>query len=500
MHTTPSLSVRKIVPVVILAALVIMMFSGCRTKCVEGSKIYPECLGADNPNRVIPTITLEFWNLHDDSGVFRGAIQRFEKKPWEDFKVKINYKTFTNEENYEEYLMSKLAEGEGPDIFAMDQSWLTKHQKKISPLPESVGLTPEKMREDFQSVAANAVIKEDPVAKVDRIYALPLYVDTLALYYNKNLFSKLNPDETKKPRETWGKIKKQTVEIKKENQNSPEGYVYTGIAMGREDNIRHAIDILSMLFLQYGVELVESDYSKIALENAAEALKEYKSFEHGAAEIQGNWNQLITAFYPKEQELGAFVRNKVGMIFGYATTYDDIVELIEKHEKDRDDNTIDVNDVGVVEAPQIKSGDDRTSGEFAVYLADFDILTVSASSDPNEQKLAWQFLLEIATDENNFLKEYFEKTHKPTALVGSLNDAQKKEKFFGVFARQIQLAKTLPYLDKNDYWKIFSQAIDKQNRQGNSKVLEKAEERLKCVLEIVTGKSKTPDAECTELE
>jgi ABC-type glycerol-3-phosphate transport system substrate-binding protein len=499
MHTKNiSHTLRVAIWIGLLVILSTIVFSGCRTKCVEGSKSYPECLGEDNPNRVIPTITLEFWNLHDQADIYRGAIQRFERKPRNDFNVKINYKTFTNETKYEEYLMSKMAQGEGPDIFAMHHSWLPKHQKKISPMPESSGMTPEMLRQKFQAVAANAVIKKDPVAKIDRIYGLPLYVDTLALYYNKNLFSKLNPDETNQPRETWEQIKKQTVEIKKEDQNSLEKYTYTGIAMGREDNIKYGIDILSMLFLQYGVELVEDDYKKINFDNTEIALKEYKSFEHGALEYQANWNQLITGMYPKEKDLGAFVRNKVGMIFGYSSTYQELVDLIDEHKNNKSNNVIDESDIGIAEAPQIKSREDMREGEFPVYLADFHVLTVSAGSTGQKQDLAWSFLNEIATDEANFLKEYYEKTKKPSALISGISDTQKKEKTFGVFSRQIQFSKTFPYLDKDDYNTLFSEAVSKARKRGVSQVLENAKNGMECVLQFVTGRSRTPDADCTE--
>jgi len=489
---------------VLLILILPFVLSGCRSKCVEGSKDYPECLGKDNPNIVKPTVTLTFWNLYDDKEVFKGAIQQFEKKPRDDVKVKINYQEFTNEEKYEEYLMSKLAEGDGPDIFAMHYSWLPRHQKKIAPMPESTGMNPEIFRNTFQDVAAKVLIRKDEVAGLERIYGLPLYIDTLALYYNKNLFKLLLPEDKNKPGETWEEIKAQVVHIKQEDPNSLERFKVTGIAMGRSDNIRHAVDILSMLFLQEGVELVDSAKKKITLnegDSAKKAMELFKSFEYGSTSIQENWNQLITALYPKEQELGAFVRGKVGMIFGFSTTYQELEDLITAHEKERGGTPIKSSDIGIIEVPQPKSqaNRDEGNGEFAVTLADFYPLTVSASSSDQKRELAWEFLHDIATDEN-FLKKYNEMTHKPSAMINGVSDEQKRDKLFGVFSRQIQYAKTLPIMNKQDYTDIFSYAISKAITKGVSNVLKRAGEQMQCVLEIATETSKTPDTDCTEIE
>ena len=131
-------------------------------------------------------VTLQFWGTFDDQSFYDSAISAFEKAyP----NVKIIYKSFPFED-YEKELVNSFAAGTGPDIWLMHNTWLPKHADKIQPLPQQV-LQGEKNPlftiKDFQDQFLDVTLAD--LTQDGQIYALPVYVDTLGLYYNKDIFN-----------------------------------------------------------------------------------------------------------------------------------------------------------------------------------------------------------------------------------------------------------------------------------------------------------------------
>ena len=121
-------------------------------------------------------ITLSFWGVEDQNAV-RELIDSYSAvNP----NARISYQQF-NESNYEKELVNALASGGGPDIFMVHNSWLPKHWGKISPFSDT-SLSLADFRQLFPTVA------EQDFVNNGRIFALPLYIDTLAFIYNKDFF------------------------------------------------------------------------------------------------------------------------------------------------------------------------------------------------------------------------------------------------------------------------------------------------------------------------
>jgi len=461
------------------------------------------------------TITLRIWNLYDEEKAFRGTIDRFKSKYRDQYNIIIDYKTFTNEEKYEELLIDAMAAGNGPDIFAMHHSWLPKHKNKIFPAPESL-ITPEMYRDTFVKVVFDRMIDTDEDG-LEQVYGVPMYVDTLALYYNKNIFELIKPEAKTKPEKTWEGIKAQSRAISEPDQ-SLDRFKRSGIAMGRADNIRHAIDILQMIMAQEKVQLYD-DEGNIILHKTQKtpsgrkgkfmrnALSLYTSFDTGWESLHESWNEFITAKHPKDKELGAFVRQKTAMIFGYSGMYNELKELIKEYDKE---NPIRIKDIGIIEAPQILSDEERGENEFPVYLANFYPLTVSKHSEHPD--LAWEFLLDASgadgySDYNKIIPG------RPTALQPEASRsgcnnaescidimAQKADKIYGPFAREVQYSTTFVQFDKKMFHDILVNAIQRAKRRGIEKVVETAAKQLQCVVDQVRGTAKTQDQDCLALQ
>mgnify|MGYP000376597404 CR=1 FL=1 len=477
-----------------------MGFTGCRTKCEEGSSAWPECAEGDAtppPN----TRTLWVWNLHDPKDAFTGQFQAFPNVvPGIEPGLNVEYRQFTNPYEYEKLLMSEIAQGQGPAVFAIDPSWLTKYPDLFAPMPVDL----------LSDIPAGAETDTtDPTAKLDAIffpivrehltrdgdvYALPMYVDTLALYFNSNIFSNaiFNSITDNKPAETWEGIKEQTKEMT-EKDKSIERFRLTAIALGRADNIRLAADIVKMLFLQHGAALFDSQAGNAIIAEAQgtvsgtgreyfpgiEAMKLFTGFAD-ATNITYNWNRLITALYPQLDEIGAFARGKTAMIFGYSSTYNDIVATIEGLSKNRVD-TIKVEDIDVAPAPQL----DGFGSEGQVALGKMYPFAVNKNllnTRPILVDDGWQLIKYLTTDPE-VVRGYQRQTRKPSALR-SLNPEQQSEQLYGVFARQVPFADLVDVISPEDFERILQNALKELEIQElEESVMPAMQARLQCLFD-----------------
>ncbi|MEK7528256.1 MAG: ABC transporter substrate-binding protein, partial [Patescibacteria group bacterium] len=152
-------------------ALIVFSISGCRKRSGGSS-------GAK--------IELTYYKLFDDEDTVKSAISDYESA---NPGVNITYKKFTDVNEYEEMLLNELAEGEGPDIFEIQNTWVPRYMKKVVPFSSEV-LTPEVFEQTFVSVAADDLIQVDTRDGEVKIYGMPLSVDSIALYYKKEYFDR----------------------------------------------------------------------------------------------------------------------------------------------------------------------------------------------------------------------------------------------------------------------------------------------------------------------
>ena len=136
---------------------------------------------------------VNFWGIADndnDVKAVRAVIEEYQKI---NKGVRIDFAPFDDAKNYEKTLLNALATGKAPDIIAFHNTWLTKHYDKIIPIPETIfplsalqQLFPYVVEQDF--VLRQAQDESSRQEEKSFIVALPLYIDTLALLYNKDLF------------------------------------------------------------------------------------------------------------------------------------------------------------------------------------------------------------------------------------------------------------------------------------------------------------------------
>jgi multiple sugar transport system substrate-binding protein len=385
-------------------------------------------------------VDLEIWGLFDDSDVFREIFENF-KKIDPDIRS-INYKKFTVE-NYESDLLEAMASGQGPDIFIIHNTWLPSFQDKMTPAYSTI-ISEQKFKKDFMDVAAEDFISEG------EIYAVPLTIDSLALFYNKDLF---NSAGIPLPPSNWEDFLKDVKIITKLDEFG--SISRSGAAMGTSNNINRSTDILSLLIMQQGGEMNYGN--QVAFDNQAgeKALAFYTDFSKKSSSYY-SWNPQM------HNSLDAFSEGNLAMMFNYSWQ----IEAIKRKNPKLN--------FSVAPFPQIT---DQNRISYANYWGygvskNKNIKTEKVTSNnksgisplTNEVRIfkAWKLLKFMASKADSadyFYNEelkldpkfdaaalYAEKTKKPVARR-DLVEMQKTDPTLGVFAEQNVFAKSWKQID-----------------------------------------------------
>lgn len=385
-------------------------------------------------------VDLTFYGL-DDSDALDPIISQYREKR---SNVRIKYKKFADPVAFENLLVNEIAEGEGPDIFYIGNTWLPRHTKKMVPLASET-LTPANFSETFVNVTAEDFIQPDPADGNRKIYALPLFVDTLALYYNKEHFEQKLP-ERGKPANNWDALKE---DANKMREQSEDGKLERGaIALGRSDNIALAPDIFYNFLLQAGVDFYDKEFKQVQMAGAGQ---EYFDYFVSFAVPQNKNYSWSTELAPPERplaEVEAFLAGKVSAILAYSDFYPRLENEI-KNVRTRNPAVVDKNDVGVARIPQIAADE----ADFRV-LANYYGLAVSRNS--KNPKAAWDFVQFAAGKASS--QTYHSKTKKPAARRDLIED-QKKEPVTEIFVSQVGYASSFRLYSKDRFDRILKDAM-----------------------------------------
>jgi multiple sugar transport system substrate-binding protein len=249
--------------------------------------IIPKLFGNSNTK-----VTLTYWGLWEDSKTMQSLINGFERQNPD---ITINYSQ-QDIKQYRERLLTRIADGNGPDIFRFHNSWYPMYAGILLPLPSDT-ITPADFKKTFYPVASNDLIQNGG------IYGIPLEIDTLVLYTNSQLFQAAGLQ----PPTNWNDFISDARAI---TVKDTDGKIKTaGAAMGTSDNITHAPDILSLLFLQNGVNLLKT---QDASDRAVNALTFYTAF---ATDNNNVWDNTL------DPSILAFSKGNLAMYFGYSWDY-----------------------------------------------------------------------------------------------------------------------------------------------------------------------------------
>lgn len=408
-------------------------------------------------------ITLNYWRVYDGQDDFAEIIAKYNAQhPY----VTINYRKLRYDE-YEEELLNAFAEDRGPDIFSIHNTWVKKYESKIEPMPSQTTMvwqttqgTIKKETVAETKVARSMNLKElkqnfadvvySDVVINNKIYGLPLSVDTLAMYYNQSLFDQAGITEIPK---YWNRDFQQTVK-KLSKQDLKGNILQSGVALGGSTNIERYSDILSVLMMQNGANMM-SDSGQVLFNTVPEnspnsdynpglmALKFYTDFANPVKEVY-SWNNKL------ENSINSFASGKTAIMFGYAYHLPTIKTMAPK-----------LNFM-VAPLPQIEGS--GTPVNFANYWVEV------VSKKSQHQNEAWNFVQFLTSADQ--VGSYLSKTKKPAALR-SLVSKQTEDLEIGVFASQVLTAKSW-YKGKNASVMegFFAQMIDETLADTENKIME----------------------------
>lgn len=273
----------------VLVPIAVFMLSGCGEEVAVPYKI-----------------ELEVWGVFDDSdayGEFFGKYTELNKN----HIGGISYRKMS-EDTYRDDLIRAFAEGNGPDIFMIRNSWLPLFENLIAPAPD-YQTNEKEIRDAFVDVAVDDSLIDG------KLYAVPLSVDSLALYYNKDIFDAAG---IVSPPATWDDL---LLDAKLLNEVDAYGnIVQSGVALGTAKNINRSTDILLALALQRGLEPKSDAFGNtlpFGDDSMTRSLDFYSRFAAVGSEYY-SWN-------PRQHySIDAFYEGTLGMMINYSWHADTI--------------------------------------------------------------------------------------------------------------------------------------------------------------------------------
>jgi len=342
-------------------------------------------------------------------------------------------------QDYSQRLKDAWARGRGPDIFELPASSIGEFTNDfILPIPPTTtvynyqrkkillrteteitpvtvpSVTPTQIQRDFADVVYEDVVRDG------KIYGLPLSLDTLVLYYNRDLLRSANIAE---PPKSWTGLVNAVPRLTSADEDGK--ILQSAIPLGTGSNIDHAADIMSLLMLQSGVRL-QTPEGEVMLDSTVledgtnvgqRALDFYTSFANPAKKSYA-WNAA------QSEARESFIREKSAMYLGYGYERNEIAAEASMN-----------FDLAPIPHLQEDGKDALVSGQgnpLQVNFGNYWVLSVfQRTAYPQE---AWNFVQFIAK-QPDVARAYLDTTSRVGALRSILQEQQEEDQR-GILASQ----------------------------------------------------------------
>lgn len=415
----------KIVLIMLVLAL-LLAGAWSTVSCAPFSKCpWQKCTGNKCGSEKAKKATLTFVGAWDTADDWKNVITKFRQYEISkrNIDVTVQYEQL-DKDNYEPMLLDRMINKQSPDIFMIYNTWLPKYQQRIVEMPTSI-MTMDEFEKYFPSVA-----KSDLVAD-DKIYSLPLYVDTLALYYNKDML--LNAGFIEPPK-TWDEFANY---VEKLTQIDKNGNIQRmGAAIGGSDRVIRSQDILMLLVMQNNLKTKESKNPiSFRTPEAERAVKFYTDFADPTKRFY-TWD-----YNNKTYSVDAFTQGLAAMDIGYSYEVADIQKKTN-------------GNLNYAIAPMPQQYPDNK-----INYANYWTPVVSKDASCTQEKgvtvdckeLAWDFISFAAQADN--VMPYLESTGRAGAnLIVAKKQAAESGSKVSTFASQVLTARSWNNVsnDKND--------------------------------------------------
>lgn len=420
-----SFSLRRAAPLILAAvSLFTLTGFGCRRPGGSGDALAQSLL---------------VWGLWHESGQMQPILDAFEEQTG----VTVEYKKLASVATYEKELLEALAQGRGPDVFVIHHTWVEGKRGIMSPAPPNI-IDERAVREEFVDVVASDVVRDGLV------YALPTSVDTLALYFNRDLLSAAG---VARPPRTWDEFQRAVERITRVTRVGT--LEQSAAALGSAANVNRASDILQLLMLQSGLTIVEPD-GRVSLANdiGERALTFYTDFANKSKKV-------FTWDLSQDFSIDAFAEGDTAMILNYS------YHLPTIHAKNPRLS------FSVAPAPQIADSTPRTFASYWPY---------AVSNTSRAPVSSWQFVRFLTANAPS--TSLNQQAGTPPARRDAV-ETFARDPNLGVFAESTLTAVTWPRVDIVVADAIFNRMIDDfvTNAATAQDALRRAEDQLEQLIE-----------------
>ncbi|NDE68321.1 extracellular solute-binding protein, partial [bacterium] len=257
-----------------------------------------------NQDTTLPSI--EVWGTVSQD-TFNQLLQEVNRSQTQ--QIQVNYVEKTPA-SFDKDFITTLARGGGPDAVLLPQDLIFKHRDKILTIPYTTI-----SQRDFMDTY---VQESEKYIDSSGILALPLMIDPLVMFVNKDMFT--NAGLAVYPKQ-WNEFDRLTnLLTQKDNKGNVRR---SAIALGEFSNLTHAREVLGTILLQAGnpVTVVTGDglfrsalgYDDIkGAESTAAGLSFFNQFSN-PSQPNYSWNRSLPSSF------NSFLGGKLATYFGFAS-------------------------------------------------------------------------------------------------------------------------------------------------------------------------------------
>ncbi|MGE4554870.1 MAG: ABC transporter substrate-binding protein [Candidatus Paceibacterota bacterium] len=384
-------------------------------------------------------VTLTIWALEDELKTFQPILNQFRAYyP----NVQFNY-VLKDESTFEKDYLQALADNKAPDLFMVYDSWLSRYWNRIYffDLSKEKNFTPLYIKQIYPDNIVFRILPENRY-----LTGIPLYIDTLALYYNQDIFNYFN---IPLPPKSWQEVINLIPKLRKVNE---KGQIErSAIALGTIENIDNFKDILAMLLFNFGNPIIKADkQSTLNEKTAQEAINFYLQFSNPRSSLY-TYNENFPS------SLKSFAEGKTVMVLGYYTDS----KIIKAYNS--------LLNYKVAPLPYLRSPEEKIN-----YPKSLIVVASDRSS-----KLDWAFLFLKFLSQRQTGELYFSLTGKPPArrdlIEAHLNDLRS-----GIFIQQILTSRFFYQFNDEKITEIFKTLLKEIVYQNYEieKALKRAQDRF----------------------
>jgi len=342
----------------------------------------------------------------------------------ESFKL-IKY-TEIPEAEFDMKLLEALASGGGPDVFMLPQSSILKHRDKIYKIP----FTSYPLR----SFKDKFVEEGELYLESDGILGVPLIIDPLVMYWNRDIFSR---EALTNPPKNWEEFFSLSQKITKKDSNL--NILKSTVSFGEFRNVTNAKEIITSLIIQAGDPILVRNDEKINVVLGAganniipakEAVDFFVQFSNPIKSVY-TWNRSL----PESKK--SFLAGDLALYFGFAS------ELTDLRKKNPNLN------FDVASLPENKLGSRGTFGKM-----------YSLAIAKNSKNIATAFTVLVSLTSDEALSKLSELTNLPPVSRNLLATKPTGDSYLQVFYNSAILSKA--WLDPNpsETNSIFQEMIE----------------------------------------